>query len=208
MGSCQRSRRGQRAATALGVTGVVTVSPNDPSLPADITGRPVAGPRTLLSGALLLLALGVASLALTGCGVVSGWFEDDTPKPQAVPVLKVAVGQCFATPPQESELTDLQSLPCDVTHRQEAYAVLAYQPPAGVQGDAYPGDALLSDFATAACAEAFEPYVGVSYLNSSLYYTFLIPSARGWQESDDRTVTCFVTTTGEELSSSVKGTRW
>jgi hypothetical protein len=187
---------------------VVTVSPNDPSLPADITGRPVAGPRTLLSGALLLLALGVASLALTGCGVVSGWFEDDTPKPQAVPVLKVAVGQCFATPPQESELTDLQSLPCDVTHRQEAYAVLAYQPPAGVQGDAYPGDALLSDFATAACAEAFEPYVGVSYLNSSLYYTFLIPSARGWQESDDRTVTCFVTTTGEELSSSVKGTRW
>ena len=199
---------GQRAATALGVTGVVTVSPNDPSLPADITGRPVAGPRTLLSGALLLLALGVASLALTGCGVVSGWFEDDTPKPQAVPVLKVAVGQCFATPPQESELTDLQSLPCDVTHRQEAYAVLAYQPPAGVQGDAYPGDALLSDFATAACAEAFEPYVGVSYLNSSLYYTFLIPSARGWQESDDRTVTCFVTTTGEELSSSVKGTRW
>ena len=49
---------------------------------------------------------------------------------------------------------------------------------------------------------------GVSYLNSSLYFTFLIPSARGWQESDDRTVICFVTTTGEELSSSVKGTRW
>ena len=87
------------AATALGVTGVVTVSPNDLSLPADITGRPIAGSRTLLSGALTLLALGVASLALSGCGVVSGWFDDDTPKPQAVSVLKVSVGQCFATPP-------------------------------------------------------------------------------------------------------------
>ena len=199
---------GSVAATALGGTGVVTMSPTDLSLPADTTGQPIAGSRTLLGGALRLLVLGFASLALSGCGVVSGWFGDDTPKPQAVPVLKVAVGQCFATPPEESELTDLESLPCDVSHRQEAYALLDYQQPAGVQGDAYPGDALLSNYANAACAEAFQPYVGVSYLNSSLYFTFLIPSARGWQESGDRTVTCFITTTGEELTSSVKGTRW
>jgi hypothetical protein len=183
------------------------MSPTDLSLPA-ITGPPMADSRTLLGGALRLLVLAFASLALSGCGVVSGWIGDDSPKPEAVPVLKVSVGQCFATPPQKSELTDLESLPCDVSHRQEAYALLDYQQPAGVQGDAYPGDALLTNYANAACAEAFEPYVGVSYLNSSLYFTFLIPSARGWQESGDRTVTCFITTTGEELSSSVKGTRW
>jgi hypothetical protein len=165
-------------------------------------------PRSKSGGVARVLIVAAAVLPLSGCGVVSGWFEDDTPKPQAVSVLKVSVGQCFATPPQETELTDLESLPCDVLHRQEAYALLDYQQPAGVQGDAYPGDALLTNYANAACAEAFEPYVGVSYLNSSLYFTFLIPSARGWQESGDRTVTCFITTTGEELSSSVKGTRW
>jgi hypothetical protein len=177
---------------------------NDP--PGETRGsRP---PRTLLSGALLLLTCGLACIALSGCGMVSGWLDDDTPEPQAVPVFKISVGQCFATPPQESELTDLQSVPCDGPHRQEAYALLDYQQPAGVQGDAYPGDALLSNYANATCAESFESYVGVSYLNSSLYFTFLIPSARGWQESDDRTVVCFATTTGEELSSTVKGTRW
>jgi hypothetical protein len=193
--------------TAFGVSGVMAVSPDERSLPTG-GGRRVERSRSLIGGVLTLLACAMASFALSGCGVVSGWFDDDTPQPQAVSVLKVAVGQCFATPPEENELTALDSLPCDGPHRQEAYALLDYQPPAGVQGDAYPGDSLLSNYANAACAQSFEPYVGVSYLNSSLYFTFLIPSARGWQESDDRTVTCFVTTTGEELSSSVKGTRW
>ena len=188
----------------------MAVSPDGRSLPTLGDGRRIQPQRTLLGGALTLLACGLASLTLSGCGWVSGWFgNDDTPKPQAVSVFKVSVGQCFATPEKpQTELTDLQSLPCDGPHRQEAYAVLAYQQPAGVQGDAYPGDALLANYANAACAESFEPYVGVSYLNSSLYFTFLVPSARGWQESDDRSVICFVTTTGEELSSSVKGTRW
>ena len=107
-----------------------------------------------------------AALTLAGCGWTSSWFgDDDTPKPEAISVFKVSVGQCFATPDKaQTELTDIDSVPCDVAHRQEAYAVLTYQPPAGVQGDAYPGDALLANYADAACAEAFEPYVGVSYL--------------------------------------------
>jgi hypothetical protein len=187
----------------------MAVSPDERSLPARGGSRRIEPSRTLLSGALTLLACGLA-MTLSGCGWVSGWFgNDDTPKPQAVSVFKVAVGQCFATPEKpQTEITDLQAVPCDGPHRQEAYASLAYQQPAGVQGDAYPGDALLANYANAACAEAFQPYVGVSYLNSSLYFTFLVPSARGWQESDDRAVICFATTTGEELTASVKGTRW
>jgi hypothetical protein len=197
------------AATARAVSGVMAVSPDERSLPTRGDGRRIEPSRTLLSGALTLLACGLA-MTLSGCGWVSGWFgNDDTPKPQAVSVFKVAVGQCFATPEKpQTEITDLQAVPCDGPHRQEAYASLAYQQPAGVQGDAYPGDALLANYANAACAEAFQPYVGVSYLNSSLYFTFLVPSARGWQESDDRAVICFATTTGEELTASVKGSRW
>ena len=175
------------------LTGVVAMGtalrPGNPAHAAHL----VPSSRSISRNAVRALIIAVGVVPLAACGVVSGWFGDDTPKPQAVPVLKVSIGQCFATPPQESELTDLESLPCDVSHRQEAYALLDYQQPAGVQGDAYPGDALLTNYANAACAEAFEPYVGVSYLNSSLYFTFLIPSARGWQESGDRTVTCFIT---------------
>jgi hypothetical protein len=187
----------------------MSVSPNERSLSTRGGGGRIQPSRTLLSGALTLVACGLA-MALSGCGWVSGWFGDDeTPKPEAVSVFKVSVGQCFATPEkQQTELTDLEAVPCDGPHRQEAYALLSYQQPVGVQGDAYPGDALLANYANAACAESFEPYVGVSYLNSSLYFTYLVPSARGWQESHDRAVICFATTTGEELSASVKGTRW
>ena len=154
-------------------------------------------------------AVAIALFTLAGCGVVSGWFSDDEPKPQAVSVFQVSVGQCFATPEKvQQELADIQSVPCDGPHRQEAYAVVNYQPPTGVQGDAYPGDSALAAYADAACAQSFQEYVGISYLDSSLYFTYLLPSARSWQESGDRSVICFATTTGEELSSTVKGTRW
>src|SRR4051812_10057625 len=98
--------------TALGVSGVMAVSPDLRSPRTGSRPRGDGRTRTLVSGALMLLTCGLASLAVSGCGVVSGWFDDDTPKPQAVPVLKVAIGQCFATPPQQSELTDLESVPC------------------------------------------------------------------------------------------------
>jgi|GEM_PF-1440498 len=137
-------------------------------------------------------AVAIALFTLAGCGVVSGWFGDDEPKPQAVSVFQVSVGQCFATPEKvQQELADIQSVPCDGPHRQEAYAVVNYQAPTGVQGDVYPGDSALAASADAACAQSFQEYVGISYLDSSLYFTYLLPSARSWQESGDRSVICF-----------------
>jgi Septum formation len=158
----------------------------------------------------VVLAIVTAMAGLSGCGWVSSWFSsDDTPKPEAVSVLKVNVGQCFAAQDTfNAEIADLQSVACTGPHRQEAFAVVDYQPPPGVQGDAFPGDAVLGAYADAVCAQSFETYVGISYLDSSLYFTYLIPSARGWQESDDRAVVCFATTTGQELTSSVQGTKW
>ena len=55
-------------------------------------------------------------------------------------------------------------------------------------------------YADATCAQSFQDYVGISYLDSSLFFTYLIPSARGWDRKRDRTVICFVTTTGAELT--------
>ena len=150
--------------------------------------------------------LGVATTAvcMTGCSWFSG-HSDDAAKPVEVSVFDVTVGQCFAAQKEvQAEIATLDAIPCNGPHRQEAYAIVAYQPPAGVQGDAFPGDANLKSYADAKCAEQFEKYVGISYLDSSLFFTYLLPSARGWEQSDDRSVLCFVTTTGADLTSSVK----
>ena len=157
--------------------------------------------------------LGAATvlLALGGCSWVSGMFgNDDGPPAEEVSVFNIAIGQCFAAQEgqPQAELSSLNALPCDGPHRQEAYAIVEYAPPEGVTGDAYPGDATLKDYADAKCAQSFQDYVGISYLDSTLYFTYLLPSARSWQESGDRSVICFATTTGEELSSTVKGTKW
>ena len=53
----------------------------------------------------------------------------------------------------------------------------------------------------------FEQYVGISYLDSSLFFTYLVPSARGWEQNDDRSIVCFITTTGAELTSSAKASK-
>src|SRR6478752_4413600 len=151
------------------------------------------------------LGMGTTAVCMTGCGWFSGLTSDDAAKPVEVSVFDVTVGQCFAAQKEvQAEIATLDAIPCNGPHRQEAYAIVAYQPPAGVQGDAFPGDANLKSYADAKCAEQFEKYVGISYLDSSLFFTYLLPSARGWEQSDDRSVVCFVTTTGADLTSSVK----
>ena len=212
-----------RSPQALGVTGVMAVGAPGrsahPVCPSSAAFSARAGTTRSVTAARSVTvairtggtfsAVAIALFTLAGCGVVSGWFGDDEPKPQAVSVFQVSVGQCFATPEKvQQELADIQSVPCDGPHRQEAYAVVDYQAPTGVQGDAYPGDSALAAYADAACAQSFQEYVGISYLDSTLFFTYLLPSARSWQESGDRSVICFATTTGAELSSTVKGTKW
>ena len=77
----------------------------------------------------------------------------------------------------------------------------------GSPASAYPGDAALKLFADGACAQEYTGYVGKDYLDSSYFFTYLLPSARGWEQQKDRTVLCFVTTTGQQLTSSVKNSK-
>ena len=152
--------------------------------------------------------MGTTAVCLTGCSWFSGLSGDDGPKPVETSVFNVQPGQCFAAQQEvQAEIANLQALPCDGPHRQEAYAIVAYEPPAGVTGDAFPGDAALKTYADANCAEQFQNYVGISYLDSSLFFTYLVPSARGWEQQNDHNVVCFVTTTGDELTSSVKASK-
>ncbi|MGN6242857.1 MAG: septum formation family protein [Motilibacteraceae bacterium] len=149
---------------------------------------------------------GAAVLAAGGLGGCSWpWQHSDVTQ---VPVLEVTVGQCF-TPPKEPvvQLADLQSVPCSKAHTLEAYATVAYQANGSASPRAdYPGDAALTTFADGTCAARYADYVGIDYRDSSFFYTYLLPSPRSWQDSD-RTVACFITTTGQPLTSSLKGAK-
>jgi hypothetical protein len=128
-------------------------------------------------------------------------------------VFDVKPGECFVAPKNvKAELSNIDQVPCTQPHTQEAYALVTYQasgtgPSAAPGGDAYPGGDALDKFAKGACAQRFTAYVGVDYQDSSLFFTYLLPSARSWEQDDDRTVLCFVTTTGGTLTTSVKGSR-
>jgi hypothetical protein len=161
------------------------------------------------SAAALVVALLAVLIALSGCSWVKGIFGGNNPnKPASVSVFTVAIGDCFLAPAEpRAELSELTEVPCTVPHQQEAYAVLTYLPAAGTDPSVYPGNQALETFAKGACASAFTAYVGTAYPDSSLFYTYLLPSPRSWTGTEDRSVICFITTTGATLTASVKGSK-
>ena len=147
--------------------------------------RPTTRSR-LATGAALLTAV------LTAVAACSSDVE-------TVSVFDAAPEDCFVVPEEvTAEVAELSRVDCAEPHHQEAYAVVDYE------GEDFPGEAALKDFADGACASEFAPYVGVDYRDSTLFFTYLLPSARSWEQGGDRSVTCFVTTTGELLTASVK----
>lgn len=155
-------------------------------------------------GATALLAAVCASAAVSGCG----FFGDDDAEGESVSVFDVAPGDCLVAPEEvEAQLDSLQRVPCDEPHGLEFYASVPFRAAEGEDGSTYPGNEELTTFAQSACAQEFAPYVGLDYRDSSLYFTYLLPSARSWEQSEDRNILCFVTTAGEQLTASAEGSK-
>jgi hypothetical protein len=171
------------------------------------TGLGVTVVRRALAGSALRAGALAAAVVLTagGCSLFDHKGEDTS----STSVFDVKPGDCFVVPKDITvELTDLSKVACTQPHEQEAYALVPYVDPSGAtDASAFPGDAALKTFADGACAEQYESYVGVDYRDSTLYFTYLNPSARSWQQDADRTTVCFVTTTGQQLTKSVKGSK-
>lgn len=145
----------------------------------------------------------VGAVVLTAVTACSG-----NSKGKQISVFAVRPGECFDPPGSvKAELSKLTVLSCKQPHTEEAYAVVKYVNASGATPSAYPGADVLTSFAQGACAQRYRDYVGVDYLDSSLYFTYLLPSARSWEQDSDRNVICFVTTTGKKLTSSVKGSK-
>ena len=58
----------------------------------------------------------------------------------------------------------------------------------------YPGVEELGSFAEVACLEQFEPFVGTSAFDSTLSYSWLVPTLGSWNDEDDREVLCVLST--------------
>ena len=113
-------------------------------------------------------------------------------------------GTCFiAAPDLGPEVKNLPVVPCEKEHTHELYAVVAYD-----KGDVFPGTGALDSFAERACVAAFEPYVGISVFESSLTFSWLVPTLNSWNNDKDRDVLCVVGPfNGSSLTGSVKDSR-
>ena len=149
-----------------------------------------------------VLAVALALPLLGGCGYFGNGDDGE-----GMSVFDIEPGQCFEAQGEvKAQLSELTELDCDQEHAQESYAVVEYVAEGSQTPDTYPGDDALAKFANGACAGEYGKYVGVDYLDSELFYTYLLPSARSWDD-DDRSVVCFVTSAGEPLQGSVKGSK-
>jgi hypothetical protein len=145
-------------------------------------------------------ALVTVVVALGGCG-----GGDDVTKPKQEPVLDLgtgAEGTCLQVDDKlGAEVTKLPVIACDQPHTHEIYAVVTY-----TEKDVYPGTGELETFAQRECLRAFEPYVGISAFDSTLFFTWMVPSLEGWNAKKDRDVLCILgAQDSRQLSKSMKG---
>ena len=76
------------------------------------------------------------------------------------------------------------------------------------EGDEFPGLAALDAFAERVCVAEFEPYVGISVFDSTLTFSWLVPTLASWNNNEDRDVLCVVGPfDGSTLTESVRDAR-
>ncbi len=106
-------------------------------------------------------------------------FDDSTD------VAALTVGDCLNG--ADGELVEsVDVVDCSEAHDFEVYAL----PNNTASGD-YPGADALFSWADQQCWEAFEPYVGVPFEESELFFTNLIPTDESWEQGN-RSATCML----------------
>ena len=161
-------------------------------------------PRRRRAAALSFLAL--AGL-LAACGDDDGVSRGEDGRVEEagdVSVFELLPGDCMTPPEQVStSVGTVRVVPCNEPHTQEVYALLEFGE-LEEGADDFPGDDGVEAFAQSACLEPFVDFVGVDYVDSSLFITFLVPTVQSWTEEGDREIVCIAQTAGEPLTESVE----
>ncbi|BCW57508.1 hypothetical protein J2790_003262 [Paenarthrobacter nicotinovorans] len=148
-------------------------------------------------------ALGMASIALAGCSLISSGDakRDESGKPtesSKADAFKVKLGDCIANPDSQ-EVVDVTIIPCDQSHDLEAYGVT------NMDASTFPGDTEVGAEAEKYCGAQFTTFVGLPFDESELEVTFLHPTSDSWKNGD-REIVCLVGgASGAATTGSLKG---
>jgi hypothetical protein len=176
--------------------------------------------RTLRPARLLAAAAAatVSLTLLTGCGALNDFLSDgDAPRDEPggeitasadADAFEILTGDCIdlealdgygdAAEGEEYEVETVPVVPCAEPHTGEVYAELV------MKADKYPGDEGMSKKFDEWCYAEFEKFVGLSYDESKYGYTGFYPTQETWEQLDDRTLQCIVSSE-EPVEGSLKG---
>jgi Septum formation len=119
---------------------------------------------------------------------------------EMVSVFDLEVGQCF-NQTEETVVEEVEVIDCESLHDYEIYGV-ANHPAA--DGEPWVGEEEMQTFAETECIEQFEPFVGMEYESSTLYFYSLAPTEDTWGDGD-REVICSLYLPDEQLEGSMEG---
>ena len=171
--------------------------------------------------ARLLAAVAAATVSLTlltGCGALNDFLsEGDAPRDEPggeitasadADAFEILKGDCIdlealdgygdATEGEEYEVETVPVVPCAEPHTGEVYGELV------MEGDEYPGDEDMSKTFDDWCYAEFEKFVGLSFDESKYGYTGFYPTQDTWEQLDDRTLQCIVSSE-EPVTGSLEG---
>lgn len=120
-------------------------------------------------------------------------------------VFDLEVGDCFnerIRSEDDVEIETIVKVPCEDPHDNEVYDEQTFpQEP----DTAYPGNSELTEFGDDRCLDAFEGFVGISYVLSVLEIGTVVPTLDSWVEGD-RDLTCLLfDPNGDKLTRSMRG---
>jgi hypothetical protein len=153
--------------------------------------------RIITAAAAILIA---STAALTGCSAINDLIEVAEPIASAVESESVwiEVGDCFNETTGEV-VSDIPTVPCTDAHDYETYAEF------DLDLAKYPGDDEVFRLADEGCLAPFGVYVGLDFASSTLDYTSYVPTLSGWNETDDRSVSCVLFDPAGQLTTSMAG---
>ncbi|MBF4573847.1 septum formation family protein [Herbiconiux sp. VKM Ac-1786] len=155
---------------------------------------------------LAAAAVLIAGLSLSGCTAL---FPSSAPpatdsstgeeiEQTDTDVFALSVGECL-NDTDGTEVSEVPLVDCADEHDFEVYSDFE------LTGDEFPGTDAINTEADAKCLTEFESFVGISYDDSTLGYTYFTPTEGSWTDGDDRLVSCLIGDPNGKVTGTLKG---
>jgi hypothetical protein len=123
--------------------------------------------------------------------------DESDADPTQTDVYSIVVGDCLDDQ-SSTEVLEVPLVDCAAPHDFEVYTDFA------IAGDTFPGQDELDEQADTGCFDAFEPFVGTSYEESQLEYTYYAPTESSWT-AGDRLISCMILDPAGKSSGTLAG---